>query len=133
MSNEKKTTKTSVIWDDKHSGLRRHKLITKKIGAIIPPLYAHEDTEDPDGVEAKVKLFSPYIGWRWYITEWDAETGRCFGFVSGYDQEMGYFDLTEMSKATVFGRVPAVERDLYWEPQTLGEIRKQERAERTID
>ena len=25
----------------------------------------------------------------------------------------------------MFGGVPAVERDLYWEPQTLGEIRRQ--------
>ena len=25
----------------------------------------------------------------------------------------------------MFGKVPAVERDLYWEPQTLGEIRRQ--------
>ena len=41
--------------------------------------------------------------------------------------ELGYFDLTELSEVTVFGGVPAVERDLYWEPQTLGEIRRQSR------
>ena len=38
---------------------------------------------------------------------------------------MGYFDLTELAEVTVFGKVPAVERDLYWKPQTLGEIRRQ--------
>ena len=39
--------------------------------------------------------------------------------------ELGYFDLTELAETTVLGCVPAVERDLYWEPKTIGEIRKQ--------
>ncbi|MDD9995617.1 MAG: hypothetical protein OXS35_07735 [Dehalococcoidia bacterium] len=33
--------------------------------------------------------------------------------------------LDELAEATVFGGVPAVERDLYWKPKTLGEIRRQ--------
>ena len=78
-----------------------------------------------DAVVARVKLFSPYNGWRWYITEWDPETGLCFGLVEGFETELGYFDLTELSEVTVFGGVPAVERDLYWQPQTLGEIRRE--------
>ena len=39
---------------------------------------------------------------------------------------MGLFRaLTELAEATVFGSVPAVERDLYWKPTTLGEIRRE--------
>ena len=57
-----------------------------------------------------------------------AETGTCFGLVEGFESELGYFDLTELAEATVFGSVPAVERDLYWEPTTLGEIRRQSRS-----
>ena len=38
---------------------------------------------------------------------------------------VGASNVTELSEVTVFGGVPAVERDLYWEPQTLGEIRRQ--------
>ena len=68
-----------------------------------------------------------HTGWTWYITEWNAATGECFGLVEGFETELGYFDLTELSEATVFGRVPAVERDLYWKPETLGEIRRQSR------
>ncbi len=68
-----------------------------------------------------------HTGWRWYITEWEAETGLCFGLVEGFETELGYFDLTELAEVTVFGGVPAVERDLYWAPQTLGEIRRQAR------
>ena len=44
--------------------------------------------------------------------------------VDGLEQEIGYFDLTELAETTVFGGVPAVERDLYWEPKTLGEIKR---------
>ena len=82
---------------------------------------------DPDAVLALAKLFSPYAGWRWYITEWDPGNGMCFGLVEGFETELGYFDITELAEATVFGSVPAVERDLYWEGMTLGEIRRQSR------
>ena len=111
------------LWQDNHSGRRRHKLMTKELGDTIPAIGANENVDDYDAVLAPAKLFSPYTGWRWYITEWDRETGLCFGLVEGFETELGYFDLTELAEATVFGRVPAVERDLYWKPKTLGEIK----------
>ncbi len=116
---------TGTIWQDPNSGLRRHKLMTKELGDTIPALYANENVEDYDSVLAPAKLFSPYTGWRWFITEWQAETGLCFGLVEGFETELGYFDLTELAEAKVFGQVPAVERDLYWKPTTLGEIKRQ--------
>ena len=118
---------TATTWQDPNSRLRRHKLMTKEIGDTIPALYANEHVEDYDSVLALAKLFSPYNGWRWYLTEWDPETGLCFGLVEGFETELGYFDLTELAEATVFGQVPAVERDLYWEPTTLGEIKRKSR------
>ena len=119
---------TITTWQDNHGGLRGHQLMTKDLADTIPPMYANENVsdEDYDAVVARVKLFSPYNGWYWFITEWDAETGQCFGLVKGFETELGYFDLTELSEVTVFGSTPAVERDLDWKPQTLGEIRKRE-------
>ena len=125
MLDEKGNAMTTTTWQDNHSGPRRHKLMTKELGATIPAIGANESVDDHDAVLAPAKLFSPYNGWRWYITEWDAETGLCFGLVEGFETELGYFDLTELSEVTVFGSVPAVERDLYWKPKTLGEIRRQ--------
>ncbi len=125
MLDEKGNAMTTTTWQDNHSGLRGHKFMTKELGATIPAIGANEDVADHDAVLAPAKLFSPYNGWRWYITEWDAETGLCFGLVEGFETEVGYFDLTELAEVTVFGKVPAVERDLYWKPQTLGEIRRQ--------
>ena len=127
MSDEKTTTTTTTMWQDNHSGLRRHKLMTKELGEKIPALYANENAPDYDAVLAYVKLFSPYNGWTWFITEWEAETGLCFGLVQGFEEELGYFSLEELAEVTVFGSVPAVERDLYWEPTTLGEIKRQSR------
>ena len=119
------TTTATTMWRDNHSGVRGHALLTKEVGNTIPSLYANENVRDYDDVLAPAKLFSPYGNWTWYVTEWDAETGTCFGLVEGFETELGYFDLTELAEATVFGGVPAVERDLYWQPKTIGEIRRQ--------
>ena len=127
MSDGKGNTKTAAMWQDRHSGRRGHKLMTKELGDTIPALYANENAPDFDAVTAPAKLFSPYSGWTWYITEWDRESGLCFGLVEGFQVEIGYFDLTELAEVTVFGGVPAVERDLYWQSMTIGEIRKEAR------
>ena len=118
------TTGITTVWRDNYSGVRGHELMTKEVGDTIPAIYAHKNVESYDDVLASVKLFSPYGNWTWYVTEWDAETGTCFGLVEGFETELGYFDLTELAESTVFGGVPAVERDLYWQPKTIGEIRR---------
>ena len=125
MLDERGNAMTATTWQDNHSRYRRHKLMTKEIGDKIPRIGASDNVKDFDDVLAQVKLFCAYTGWRWYITEWDAETGTCFGLVEGFESEIGYFDLTELAESTVLRNVPAVERDLYWEPKTIGEIRRQ--------
>ena len=121
MNDQKETAATT--WEDNHAGKRGHQLMTQKLADTIPALYANEKVADYDTVLAHAKLFSPYSNWTWYITEMDPGTGQCFGLVDGFEKEIGYFDLTELAETTVFGGVPAVERDLYWEPRTIGEIK----------
>ena len=115
---------TATMWQDRHAGKRGHQLMTRKLADTIPALYANENVTHYDTVLAAAKLFSPYSNWTWYITEMDPATGTCFGLVDGLEREIGYFDLTELAETTVFGGVPAVERDLYWEPKTLGDIKR---------
>ena len=129
MTDAKETTTT--LWQDRHSGKRGHQLMTEKLAETIPALYANENVADYDTVIARAKLFSPYSNWTWYITEMDPQTGTCFGLVEGFEKEIGYFDLTELAETTVFGGVPAVERDLYWEPRTLGEIKRGSQGDST--
>ena len=121
MTDERETTVT--MWQDHHAGKRGHQLMPQKLSDVIPALGANENARDYDEVLAPAKLFSPYNGWTWYITEMDPETGQCFGLVDGFEKEIGYFDLTELAETTVFSGVPAVERDLYWQPRTLGQIK----------
>ena len=106
MLDEKGTTTT---WQDNHSGRRGHKLMTKELGDTIPAMGANENADDYDEVLAPAKLFSPYTGWNWYITEWDPKTRLCFGLVEGFETEIGYFHLTELSEVTVLGSVPALD------------------------
>ena len=114
---------TTTMWQDRHNGKRGHQLMTEKLADTIPALGDTEHAADYDKVLARAKLFSPYSNWTWYITEIDRDTGQCFGLVEGLETELGYFDLTELAETTVLGGVPAVERDLYWQPITLGEIK----------
>ena len=125
MTNVGANAVTAEMWQDSHSGNRGHALMTKELGDTIPTLYANEHVAHYEDVLAAAKLFSPYSGWTWYVTEWQAETGLCFGLVEGFETELGYFHLDELAEVAVFGSVPAVERDLYWKPTTLGEIRGQ--------
>ena len=127
MTDEKGTATT--MWQDNHSGKRGHQLMTERLAATIPAFGVHERVGDYDEVLAPAKLFSPYTNWTWYITELDPETGQCFGLVEGFERELGYFDLSELAETTVFGGVPAVERDLYWEQKTLGEIKSGSRGD----
>ena len=126
MSDEKGPT---TIWQDDHSGVRRHKLMTKELGRDDPRPLRQRERRRLRRRPRPGQAFQP-------LQRLDAGTspsgrrrrGECFGLVEGFETELGYFDLTELAEATVFGGVPAVERDLYWKPQTLGEIRRQSRG-----
>jgi hypothetical protein len=101
--------------------LRGHKLLTKELQAKIPMLYETDNA----GLEpmAFVRLFSPYMGWEWYVLEFDGED-TLFGFVFGDFNEYGYFSLNELTNAVAHKIVPAVERDLSFETTPLSEILK---------
>jgi len=94
------------------------KLLTNEIRRRLPALYA---TEHEKGPVAQVKFFSPWNGWTWYATEFDGED-LFFGLVEGFESEWGYFSLLELGSVRGPGGVPAVERDLYFEPQPVSEL-----------
>ena len=110
---------------DENAGKRKHKLLTKEIAAKLPPLYSGEETPLAEK-EVAVKFFSPYSGWKWYVLEGtEEEPGEWvfFAWVEGFEKELGYVALSELEEVTVFGDVPAVERDLYFaEGQKLGGV-----------
>jgi len=100
---------------------RTMQLLNKTCLKKVPNLY----TQENKGEDAIVHLKFFIDGFTWYLTELDQTTGQAFGYVynAAYGGELGYFDLTEL--AQLKGSVGhGVERDRYWKPTTLAEVRK---------
>lgn len=85
----------------------------------LPELYSQED-KGLDA-EAVVKYFSPDSGWYWYASEYDGED-IFFGLVVGHEIELGYFAMSELRQVRGPLNLP-IERDLYYQPKSLGELR----------
>lgn len=95
------------------------KLMTKELEKKLPPLYSQEKVNDP---MVQIKFFCPWGSWSWYGIEYDGED-RFFGWVDGIEPELGYFTLSELK--SVKGPMGlGVERDMYWEPRLLSEVKK---------
>ncbi len=94
-------------------------LLTADIRSKLPKLYASENTEDP---MVWCKFFTPDSSWTWYVVEFDGND-TFYGLVDGFERELGYFSLSEIS--TVRGALGLpVERDRYFTPCRLSELPK---------
>ncbi len=95
-------------------------LLTQELRDKLPALGATEKEDNPSAI---VKFFTPDSSWTWFATEFDGED-TFFGAVSGAEFELGYFSLSELETLRgPFGL--AVERDLYFKPTPLSQIRKE--------
>ncbi len=105
----------------KHSveQLAAMKLLTKEIRGKLPPLYSQEKVEDPI---VQVKFFTPDSNWTWYGIEFDGKD-LFFGWVVGFEKEMGYFSLKELESARGPLGLP-IERDRWFTPVRLSEVKK---------
>ncbi len=106
------------------------KLLTKEVRQKLPALYSQEYEKDPMVV---CKFFDPTGSWSWYVIEGEEKEYDYgmdllfFGLVVGFEPEMGYFTLTQLETAkqglTGLQALP-VERDLYFTPCKLSEVKK---------
>ena len=69
---------------------------------------------------AQVKFFTPDANWTWYASEYDGQD-LFFGLVDGHELEFGYFSLLDLRGIQGPLGLP-IERDLYFEPKSLGEL-----------
>ena len=100
--------------------------MTKEIKEKLPALYSNEEKK-PEDVPIIVKFFDPTGSWNWFATEGD-KTGDIikegafageedylfFGYVKGFEGELGNFTLGELStaKGKVMGiQALPIERD----------------------
>lgn len=93
------------------------KLIDQEVANKIPTIYSQEHNKDP---MVYAKFFTPWSDWTWYVTEFDGDD-LFFGFVQGFDQEFGYFSLSEMESVRGPGGLK-IERDLYFKPKPLSQF-----------
>jgi hypothetical protein len=100
-------------------GNRGHQMMTKELSSKIPKLYSQEEVSDPTVV---AHYFTPYGRGDWFVIEWDGED-MMYGLADLGYPELGYFSLSELESA-YRGSLPLVERDLYWTPVPLSEVRK---------
>ena len=96
-------------------------LIPQDIFNKIPNLYETENQKDKI---CYVKLFLPNSNWTWYIIEINKQDNNtCFGFVDGFEKELGYFSLKELANIRDALGVK-VERDISFKPTKLETILK---------
>lgn len=98
-------------------------LLTEELRRLLPPLYSQEHVQDPLVV---CKFFTPDSSWTWYALEFDGQD-IFFGWVVGFEKELGYFSLHELEEA----RGPlglSIERDLHFTPRKLSEVKKEHDA-----
>lgn len=85
------------------------KILTKENLKSLPKLYSG-DNKGLSNLKFYVKLFTPDSCWTWYLAEFDPETGIAFGLVHGFESELGYFSLDEITQVKGPLGLP-VERD----------------------
>lgn len=98
------------------------KLLTKAIEKKIKPLYTYESTPS-NKVPIAVKFFTPDANWTWYVTEGEkqGDDWLFFGYVEGFEGELGYFRLSELKSIRGPLGLP-VERDMYFGKNTLEDV-----------
>jgi hypothetical protein len=94
-------------------------LLTKEILNKLPPIYSQENEPDPMVI---CKFFFPDFSWTWYAIEYDGKD-TFYGLVDGFEEELGYFTLTELLANRGQLGLP-IERDRFFTPKRLSEVRK---------
>lgn len=100
-------------------------LLPAGVWQSLPPLYSQETNVDPI---VHIKFFTPDSSWTWYATEGQQEEGDFvfFGYVIGFEEEWGYFTLSELSAARGPLNLP-IERDLHFVPTPFSKIQAMRR------
>ena len=93
-------------------------LLPKRILKSLPAIGATE-TQGLNAL-ARVKFFTPDGRWSWYASEFDG-TDLFFGFVVGFEPELGYFSLSELKGVRGALGLP-IERDRWFRPTPLRQL-----------
>ncbi len=97
-------------------------LLTEELRKALPKLREQQGSDDPI---VYAIFFFPLSDWRWLVTEGErrGDDFIFFGYVFGFEAELGYFALSELEGVNIDGL--KVERIEDFEPAPLKTIRGQ--------
>jgi len=103
-------------------------LLTKELREKLPRFRETEYKKSKE-IPIIIKFFDPTGSWTWYVTEGEPildEEDReidfhFFGYVKGFENELGYFSLKELKGVKGLLGL-GIERDLYFGEHTLEEV-----------
>ena len=103
-------------------------LLPAELRASLPALYSQEGNPDP---RVHLKFFTPDSDWTWFVTEGQTQEDDFlfFGYVCGFEEEWGYFVLSELASIGGRGRLP-IERDLHFQQGPFSDVIARYRKER---
>ena len=61
----------------------------------LPLLYSQEYVEDPI---VSCRIYHPFSDWFWFPLEFNPMQGLFFGYVRGFEGELGYFSVAEFQE-----------------------------------
>jgi len=118
-------------------------LFPVEVMKAVPQFFSQERLKaagkQKEGLIVYAKLFTPWTSWTWYILEWQpqwdrATTGQVFYDIFIYcwtinsadpgNAELGYTAISELKGLEGFGGLK-VERDVYFDPTPLKEVKAQ--------
>ena len=85
----------------------------------LPPLYSQEHVDDPI---ISVRIWHPCSDWYWYPYEADLKQGLFFGFVKGFEGELGYFSVAEFQETEDHTGLPFLVDETF-QPTPLSEVK----------
>ena len=88
-----------------------------------PALYETEEIKTDEKI-LQLRFYEVSSGWEWYLTEYDPIDKIAFGYVKGFENEWGYFSITEMQD------IPTIKRDYEFEPTKFKALYKKMRENR---
>jgi len=98
------------------------KLLTKGLQKQLPALYSQESVKDP---LVRAHFFNPTGQGDWWITEGSQqdEDYIMFGLCDLGFPELGYVSMNELQEVKVPPFGLGIERDKFWMPKPLSEVR----------
>ena len=96
-------------------------LLNDELIETLPKLYDTENQKDPT---VKLRFHLPYSQWVWYLIEYDKGTRIAYGYVCGFENELGYFCLEELEQVKGLQGMKVL-LDKSFKPKKLSELKKE--------